>query len=76
MRIIPNGADHQFRWRCHLHIRPDQLADKIVMMGDPDRVTMTTGFDHIECDVTSREFHSVTEPTRAKELRHSHMALN
>ncbi|MFA7154318.1 MAG: phosphorylase, partial [Proteiniphilum sp.] len=63
MRIIPeseliiNSDGSAF----HLRIRPEQLADKIVMMGDPDRVTMTAGyFDQIECDVSSREFHTVT----------------
>lgn len=71
MRIIPeseliiNSDGSAF----HLHIRPDQLADKIVMMGDPDRVTMTAGFfDNIECDVTSREFHSVTGTYKGKRI--------
>lgn len=71
MRIIPeseliiNSDGSAF----HLHIRPDQLADKIVMMGDPDRVTMTAGFfDHIECDVTSREFHTVTGTYKGKRI--------
>ena len=36
----------------HLHIRPDQLADKVVMCGDPDRVdTIASFFDSKECDV-------------------------
>lgn len=71
MRIIPeseliiNSDGSAF----HLHIRPEQLADKIVMMGDPDRVTMTAGFfDHIECDVTSREFHTVTGIYKGKRI--------
>lgn len=71
MRIIPeseliiNSDGSAF----HLHIRPDQLADKIVMMGDPDRVTMTAGFfDNIECDVTSREFHTVTGTYKGKRI--------
>ena len=24
----------------HLHLKPEQLADRIVLVGDPDRVTM------------------------------------
>jgi len=71
MRIIPeseliiNSDGSAF----HLHIRPDQLADKIVMMGDPGRVTMTAGFfDHIECDVSSREFHTVTGTYKGKRI--------
>lgn len=71
MRIIPeseliiNSDGSAF----HLHIKPDQLSDRIVMMGDPERVTMTAGFfDSIECDVTSREFHTVTGMYRGKRI--------
>ena len=71
MRIIPeseliiNSDGSAF----HLHIRPDQLADKIVMMGDPGRVTMTAGFfDSIECDISSREFHTVTGSYKGKRI--------
>lgn len=53
----------------HLHIKPEQLADKIVMMGDPERVTMTASFfDSIECDVQSREFHTVTGIYKGKRI--------
>ena len=71
MRIIPeselmiNSDGSAF----HLHIKPEQLSDKIVMMGDPDRVTMTASFfDSIECDVQSREFHTVTGMYRGKRI--------
>jgi uridine phosphorylase len=71
MRIIPeseliiNSDGSAF----HLHIRPEQLSDKIVMMGDPDRVTMTASFfDSIECDVRSREFHTVTGIYKGKRI--------
>ncbi|WP_294082899.1 nucleoside phosphorylase [Proteiniphilum sp. UBA5384] len=71
MRIIPesefiiNSDGSAF----HLHIRPEQLSDKIVMMGDPDRVTMTAEFfDSIECDVRSREFHTVTGIYKGKRI--------
>lgn len=71
MRIIPeseliiNSDGSAF----HLHIKPEQLSEKIVMMGDPDRVTMTAGFfDSIECDVTSREFHTVTGIYKGKRI--------
>lgn len=41
----------------HLHIRPDQLADNIVLVGDPGRVAMFKPlFDSIECEGASREF--------------------
>ena len=71
MRIIPesefiiNPDGSAF----HLHIKPEQLSDKIVMMGDPDRVTMTASlFDSIECDVRSREFHTVTGTYKGKRI--------
>jgi len=71
MRIIPeseliiNSDGSAF----HLHITPNQLSDRIVMMGDPERVTMTAGFfDSIECDVTSREFHTVTGMYQGKRI--------
>jgi len=71
MRIIPeseliiNSDGSAF----HLHIRPEHLSDKIVMMGDPDRVTMTASFfDSIECDVRSREFHTVTGTYKGKRI--------
>ncbi len=45
----------------HLHLRPEQVADKLIVCGDPGRVTMIASFfDSIECEVTSREFHTVT----------------
>ena len=36
----------------HLHLKPEQLADKIIMVGDPDRVnTVASYFDTKECEV-------------------------
>lgn len=45
----------------HLHVRPEQLADKIILVGDPGRVqTVAAHFDRLECDIQSREFHTIT----------------
>lgn len=45
----------------HLHLRPEDIADTIVMMGDPDRVKLVAeSFDSIELDKQSREFHTIT----------------
>ena len=45
----------------HLHLKPEQLADKVILVGDPARVnTVAAHFDEIECEVSSREFHTVT----------------
>lgn len=53
----------------HLHLRPEQLADKIVMCGDPGRVDMIASFfDTKECEVTSREFHTITGTYKGKRI--------
>lgn len=45
----------------HLHLRPEQLADRIILVGDPARVTMIGEYlDEKECDVRIREFHTIT----------------
>ena len=45
----------------HLHVRPEQLADKVILVGDPGRVqTVAAHFDRMECDIQSREFHTIT----------------
>lgn len=44
----------------HIHLRPDQLRDNIIVCGDPARVNMIASyFDTIEYDVQSREFHTI-----------------
>lgn len=53
----------------HLHLRPEQLADKVVMCGDPGRVDMIASFfDSRECEVSSREFHSITGTYQGKRI--------
>ena len=45
----------------HLHILPEDLADTVIMMGDPGRVNLVANlFDTIELDKQSREFHTIT----------------
>ncbi|HIT15884.1 MAG TPA: nucleoside phosphorylase [Candidatus Avimuribaculum pullicola] len=44
----------------HLHLRPEQLRDNIIVVGDPARVDMVASFfDSIDYDVSSREFHTI-----------------
>lgn len=53
----------------HLHIKPEQLADKVVMCGDPDRVDLIAShFDTRECEISSREFHTVTGTYKGKRI--------
>ena len=45
----------------HLHLKPEQLADRVILVGDPARVdTVAAHFDSKECEVSSREFHTIT----------------
>lgn len=45
----------------HLHLRPEQIADIVILVGDRGRVGLVASyFDEIECDVENREFHTVT----------------
>lgn len=44
----------------HLHLRPDQLRDNIIFVGDPGRVDMVAShFDRIDYTVQSREFRTI-----------------
>lgn len=45
----------------HIHIRPDQLADKVILVGDPGRVEMFRPLlENVECEGASREFVWIT----------------
>jgi uridine phosphorylase len=53
----------------HLHITPEQLAQKVILVGDPGRVSLVAShFADIECDVQSREFHTVTGRYQGKRI--------
>ena len=45
----------------HIHIRPDQLADKVILVGDPGIVEMFRPLlEKVECEGASREFVWIT----------------
>ncbi|MDR1202325.1 MAG: nucleoside phosphorylase [Tannerellaceae bacterium] len=53
----------------HLHLKPEQLSDKIILVGDPGRVpTVASYFDTTEFDISSREFRSITGTYKGKRL--------
>lgn len=53
----------------HLHIRPEQLADKVILVGDPGRVeTVASHFDTQECNISSREFCTITGTYKGKRI--------
>ena len=44
----------------HLHLKPEQLTDNIILVGDPGRVEMVASFfDTRDFDVQSREFRTI-----------------
>ncbi len=73
MRIIPPSeliinADGSI---FHLHLKPEQLADTVILVGDPERVTLVARYfdkDSVECDVQSREFHTITGKYKGKRI--------
>lgn len=63
--LIINGDGSIF----HLHIKPEQLATTIILVGDPNRVTMVAKyFDEIECEISNREFHTITGTYKGKRI--------
>lgn len=63
--LIINGDGSVF----HLHMRPEQLADNVILVGDPGRVDMIAGYlSDIECRNQSREFVSVTGKYNGKRV--------
>lgn len=53
----------------HIHLRPDQIRDNIILVGDPSRVDMVASyFDTIDYDVQSREFHAIGGKFKGKDL--------
>lgn len=53
----------------HLHLKPEQLADKVILVGDPGRVALVAShFDSKECEVESREFKTITGAYKGKRI--------
>lgn len=53
----------------HLHIKPEHLADIVLLVGDPDRVTMIgTYFDSFEDEGQSREFRHFTGTYKGRRM--------
>ena len=63
--LIINGDGSVF----HIHIRPDQLADNVILVGDPGRVDMFRPLlDDIKAEGASREFVWVTGTYKGKKF--------
>jgi len=53
----------------HLHVLPEQLADNVILVGDPGRVPVVAAhFASKECDVQSREFRTITGMYQGKRI--------
>lgn len=53
----------------HLHLKPEQLADNIILVGDPGRVALVASyFDSQEFSVSSREFNTITGSYKGKRI--------
>lgn len=61
--INPDGSVY------HLHLKPEQLANKIILVGDPGRVSLVAShFETTECEVASREFRTITGTYKGKRI--------
>ena len=53
----------------HLHLKPQYLADNVILVGDPDRVNLVAShLTDIECNVHNREFHTITGRYKGKRI--------
>ncbi|WP_462281399.1 nucleoside phosphorylase [Salinivirga cyanobacteriivorans] len=53
----------------HLHLKPEDIADTIILVGDQGRVDMIGGFfDEIELTRQNREFRSITGTYKGKRI--------
>ena len=63
--LIINGNGSVF----HLHMKPEQLADNVIMMGDPGRIDILADYlSDIECRNANREFVSITGKYKGKRI--------
>ena len=63
--LIINGDGSVF----HLHIRPEELADTVILVGDPGRVELVSSFfETKEFNRSSREFNTVTGTYKGKRM--------
>ena len=53
----------------HIHLRGEQIADDVILVGDPQRVDMFKNlFDDIEHETLNREIHSITGHYKDKRI--------
>lgn len=53
----------------HLHLLPEQLTDRVILVGDPSRVDMVASFfDTRTFEVSAREFHTIGGTYKGKPI--------
>lgn len=53
----------------HLHLKPEQLADNVILVGDPGRVALVASyFDTQETSISNREFNTITGTYKGKRI--------
>jgi uridine phosphorylase len=53
----------------HLHLKPENIASNIILVGDPDRIEMVSKyFDHVDFKISNREFKTHTGTYKGKEI--------
>ena len=71
MRVIPSSEliINEDGSIFHLHLQPEQIADIVILVGDPGRVALVAEhFDRIECNVSNREFNTVTSTYKGRRM--------
>lgn len=53
----------------HLHLKPEQITDRIILVGDPGRVDMISGMlDSVRLSMFSREFKTIIGTYKGKDV--------
>ena len=53
----------------HLHVKPEQLASKVILVGDPGRVALVAShFESRECEIENREVKTITGTYKGKRI--------
>lgn len=53
----------------HLHLKPEQISDIVILVGDPSRVELVASFfESRECEVSNREFKTITGSYKGRRM--------
>lgn len=53
----------------HLHLKPEQISDIVILVGDPARVELAASFfESRECEVSNREFKTITGSYKGRRM--------